>query len=125
MTAKELSDLAMIAGPIITILTAWFLIAKLLMPVIKKTKDLYNTWESFIRDWSGEEQSPGRDRIPGVMERLNQIDGQLKNNGGSSVKDAVDRIEIRINEIDDRLVEGDKKFDEIHNELKRIQKDLY
>ena len=78
-----------------------------------------------MRDWSGEEERPGRSRVAGVMERLNEIDGALKNNGGTSVKDAVDRIEIRVNEIDDRLYDGDKKFGDIYDELKRIKKDLY
>jgi hypothetical protein len=40
-----------------------------------------------------EEASPGRARVPGVMERLNRLDGELSNNGGSSVKDAIERIE--------------------------------
>ena len=52
------------------------------------------TWlEKFRRDWEGEEASPGRSRVPGVMERLNRLDGELSNNGGSSVKDAIERIE--------------------------------
>ena len=78
-----------------------------------------------MRDWAGEDAKPGRSRVPGVMERLNEIDGALKNNGGTSVKDAVDRIEIRVNEIDDRLADGDQKFNDIHTELTRIKKDLY
>lgn len=107
-----------------TVLLA-ILTIKVIIPLIKRTFTLFNTWESFIRDWAGEEASPGRDRVPGVMERLNEIDGALKNNGGSSVKDAVDRIEIRVNEIDQRLNDGDAKFNEIHEELKRIKKDIY
>lgn len=95
---------------------------KIIIPLFKRIFELFNTWESFIRDWAGEPGGPGRDRVPGVMERLNEIDGALKNNGGSSIKDAVDRIEIRVNEIDDRLNAGDKKFDEIFEEIKRIKK---
>lgn len=45
-----------------------------------------------MRDWEGEEQSPGRDRVPGVMERLNKLDGELSNNGGSTTKDKVDQL---------------------------------
>lgn len=98
---------------------------KVIIPMVLRTRKLFATWDAFIRDWAGEEASPGRDRVPGVMERLNAIDGALKNNGGSSVKDAVDRIEIRVNEIDDRLNDGDAKFDQMHDEIKRIKKDLY
>lgn len=44
---------------------------------------------AFRRDFYGTEAEPGRDKVPGVMERLNSIDGELKRNGGSTVKDAV------------------------------------
>ena len=49
--------------------------------------------ERFMRDWEGEEASPGRDAIPGVMQRLNNMDGELSQNGGfTTVKDRVDRL---------------------------------
>jgi hypothetical protein len=49
--------------------------------------------ERFMRDWEGEEAVPGRDRVPGVMERLNKMDGELSQNGGyTTVKDRVDRL---------------------------------
>ena len=49
--------------------------------------------ERFMRDWEGEEASPGRDAVPGVMQRLNNMDGELSQNGGyTTVKDRVDRL---------------------------------
>lgn len=49
--------------------------------------------ERFMRDWEGEEALPGRDAIPGVMQRLNNMDGELSQNGGfTTVKDRVDRL---------------------------------
>jgi hypothetical protein len=60
---------------------------------IRTMKSMMTWLEKFRRDWEGEEASPGRDRVPGVMERLNRLDGELSNNGGSSVKDAIERIE--------------------------------
>ena len=45
-----------------------------------------------MRDWEGEVAEPGRDATPGVMERLNKLDGELSNNGGKSTKDVVDRL---------------------------------
>ena len=66
---------------------------------IKKVK-LFFTWlDKFRRDWEGEEAEPGRDRVPGVMERLNRLDGELSNNGGSSLKDAVQRIEFKLDKM--------------------------
>ena len=61
-----------------------------------------------MRDWSGEEAEPGRDRVPGVMERLNKLDGELSNNGGKSTKDVVDKLfanQERIMSTFERVVE--------------------
>jgi hypothetical protein len=114
-----------------TILATWLLIARIIVPTRNKVRSVMKRWEEFLVDWSGEDSRPGRDRRPGVMERLNEIDGQLKKNGGASVKDAVDRIEIHVGEIhdkihqvDQRLEEGDKKFDAIENRLKKLEEKL-
>ena len=64
----------------------------LLNPLRKKIKRWASWMEMFIRDWEGEEEAPGRDRVPGVMERLNKLDGELSNNGGRTTKDKVDRL---------------------------------
>lgn len=109
------------AGGITIILGAYFSIVKFLIPLFKRIYKWFVSWELFLIDWSGEDARPGRDRIPGVMERLNAIDGELKHNGGSSVKDAVDRIEIKINEVDERLLSGDNKFDEISQKIKGLE----
>lgn len=64
----------------------------LLSPFYKKLKRWSAWMERFMRDWEGEEAEPGRDRVPGVMERLNKLDGELSNNGGSTTKDKVDKL---------------------------------
>jgi hypothetical protein len=104
------------------------LIIKIIVPTRNKVREAIGKWENFMVDWAGEEARSGVDRKPGVMERLYEIDGQLKNNGGSSVKDAVDRIEINVNEIKDRtdqidlrLKDGDKRFDQIEKRLKGLE----
>jgi hypothetical protein len=68
-------------------------------PLIKKANERARAMELFLRDWSGEEASPGRDRVPGVMERLNKLDGEFKRNGGSTMKDAVSRIERSVKDV--------------------------
>jgi len=68
-------------------------IGVLLSPLYKKVKRFMQWMERFMRDWEGEEAEPGRDRVPGVMERLNKMDGELSQNGGyTTVKDRVDRL---------------------------------
>ena len=61
-------------------------------PAFKRTKEFFSWVERFMRDWEGEEESPGRDRVPGVMERLNKLDGELSQNGGKSTKDTVNKL---------------------------------
>lgn len=63
-----------------------------LRPAYKRTKEFFSWIERFMRDWEGEEESPGRDRVPGVMERLNKLDGELSQNGGKSTKDTVNKL---------------------------------
>ena len=66
---------------------------------IKKLKVFFTWLDKFRRDWEGEDAEPGRDKVPGVMERLNRLDGELSNNGGSSLKDAVQRIEFKLDKL--------------------------
>lgn len=117
-----------IAAALGTVLASWLLIGKIIVPAAKRVSSWFNSWEKFMVDWAGEEARPGRDAIPGVMERLNDIDGELKNNGGSSIKDAVDRIDTQVNEIlsdskeiKRRLEDGDRKFDQIEKRLKKLE----
>ena len=79
------TTIGIVAGALISI-------GVLLSPFYKKIKRWAQWMERFMRDWEGEEAEPGRDRVPGVMERLNKLDGELSNNGGSTTKDKVDRL---------------------------------
>ena len=75
------------------IITAALLGLRQLLQPYKEKADLFMSWfEDFKRDWSGEEESPGRDRTAGVMERLNRLDGELSSNGGKSTKDVVNKL---------------------------------
>lgn len=80
------ATLGIVAGALISI-------GVLLSPLYKRIKRFMQWMERFMRDWEGEEAEPGRDRVPGVMERLNSMDGELSQNGGyTTVKDRVDRL---------------------------------
>lgn len=77
----------------IGIVTAALLgLGALLKPAYSKMKDFMDWMERFKRDWEGEPEEPGRDRVPGVMERLNKLDGELSQNGGKSTKDTVNKL---------------------------------
>lgn len=84
-------------------------------PTVKAITRINHQLEVFMRDWTGTEAEPGRDAVPGVMERLNRLDGELSRNGGKSVKDVVNRIEKR-------LVEGDKKFDDLYSRVNELER---
>jgi hypothetical protein len=59
------------------------------------------TWYTFIEDWYGTEDKLGiNERLNDGQEHFNKIDAELAtikaelfNNGGSSLRDAIDRIE--------------------------------
>lgn len=108
---------------VITISGALAVVWKLLKPIVYKVKAFSESVNSFLRDWNGEDSREGRDKVPGVMERLNRIDGELKHNGGSSMKDSQKRIEQTLKKIDERLEEGNRKFDELETRVSRIERE--
>jgi hypothetical protein len=92
-----------LVGVVAAILGAIVLVGRVVYPPYQAMKSLMNWLEKFRRDWEGEPAEPGRDRTPGVMERLNRLDGELSNNGGSSLKDAVQRIETSLSVIEEKI----------------------
>jgi hypothetical protein len=55
------------------------------------------TWR-FLEDWNGQPARHGEPPVPGVVDRIVAIEYQLHPNGGGSMKDAVDRIEVKVDE---------------------------
>jgi hypothetical protein len=113
-----LTSIAVITSCVIAVLSA------VVFPMARKFKTFSSGWDDFMRDWKGEDAEPGRDHAPGVMERLNDIDGEFKKNSGSTLKDAVARIESKLDEgetrmarIEDRLRKGDEKMSRIEEKL--------
>jgi len=105
------------AAAVITVGTALGMLWRLLRPVCARLHVLMDNWDTFMRDWAGEPASPGRSAVPGVMERLNRIDGELKRNGGSSMKDALTRVEKKLEQIDARLETGNARFEKIEEQI--------
>lgn len=119
-----MNEVTMWATTIIAVGGAVGVIWKLTRPVVRKTKNLLESLSSFVRDWEGEPAAPGRAKVPGVMERLNRIDGELKHNGGSSMKDSIKRIETKLNEIDARLEDGAQTFTSLDSRLGAVEDKL-
>lgn len=68
--------------------------------IIQQNEQMARRNDEFREDWYGTAARPGRDAEPGVMERLKgiearqgRVESQLVTNGGSSLRDAVNRIE--------------------------------
>ena len=110
---SKFDALVWIAAGLVTFAT----LARLVVyPVIREIRDAMRWWKKFARDWDGEEPSPGRARVPGVMERLNGIDGQLHRNGGESLKD-------KVCDLHDMASALNSKVTDIENRQRLIQRE--
>ena len=90
---------------------------QLFRPLKKRVESVFEWVEIFQRDWSGEPEGPGRDAVPGVMERLNKLDGELSQNGGKSTKDVVNRLEYKFDMLADAFVEMGERLISIEESL--------
>ena len=54
----------------------------------------------FLDDWFGEDARPGFVARPGIPERLAEVEKQLHADGGTSLRDAINRIEARVERIE-------------------------
>jgi len=80
-----MDDLTWLAGLISVISVIVGAVWAMLRPI----RAQLHRWEAFWDDWQGTPARPGHGEVPGVMQRLQSIDGELQRNGGSSLKDQV------------------------------------
>lgn len=109
MWRDTLGDVALVAGSVVAVSGALAAVAGLMIKTVRSVRALLRGTGEFLDDWRGE---PGRDGVPqrlGVMHRLadieagqaaaaarlDRIEREVRPNGGSSLRDAVDRIERR------------------------------
>jgi hypothetical protein len=111
--------LAFVAGAIAVLTLLGLVYRMFLKSLIREIKDWSSWLKKFQRDWDGEPASAGRDATPGVMERLNKIDGELKRNGGESLKDKVVETWECAQELDARVTTMELRQNEIHEALNR------
>lgn len=105
------------AAAIIAVGGAAGVLWKLFYPIVTKTKKLLDALSLFTEDWFGSDGDALHPRKPGMLERMRSVEAELKHNGGSSIKDAVRRIENKLTEIDARLDAGALRFDELEKRI--------
>ena len=101
----DFEDIVAFAAGALTMITLYTAFRAL--PFVKRLKAFFTWWEQFKETWDGKEATPGSDRVPGLPERVNSIDGELKRNGGSTVKDAIFKTKREVEKINRRLDYGD------------------
>ena len=90
-----IDDLTWLAG-LISVLAV---IIGAVWAMLKPLKRQADRIEAFWDDWQGTPAGPGRSAVPGVMERLQSIDGELTHNGGNSLKDQVVETSRKLDEL--------------------------
>ena len=113
-----------IAGVIILVASVLTALGVIFRPGYKRVKDFLGWFDHFRRDWMGEEEAPGRDRVPGVMERLNKLDGELSQNGGKSTKDVVNKMLYKQEKIEEKVDVMLEAFVEMGERLIKIEDSL-
>lgn len=109
---------------IVGILSGAIGVGAFLVTIWRSITSLTAKLDLFWEDWNGSEARAGRDATPGVMDRLNKIDGELKHNGGSTMKDAVKRIESKVDTISERIEKGDQRFIEGNSRFADLEQKL-
>jgi hypothetical protein len=92
-------DVVVFAAGATTVLTFLTLLAR---PVWGEFKEFLAWSKKFRQDWDGEPARDGRDAVPGVMARMNRIDGEFSRNGGSTMKDSQFRTERALHRMEVR-----------------------
>jgi hypothetical protein len=113
-----------ISGAIILVASVFISLGVIFRPGYKRVKEISDWFDHFKRDWIGEEESPGRDRIPGVMERLNKLDGELSQNGGKSTKDVANKVLYKQEKMEEKVDVMLEAFVEMGERLINIEDSL-
>jgi hypothetical protein len=92
MTGNSALDAFAIAGIIAAGLGLLFVLARIGRRLWKVVQLL----DDFFDDWRGCPARPGVPARVGVMERLDTIEHEVQANDGSSLKDAVKRVESKL-----------------------------
>lgn len=82
--------------------------------LVRKCWPAVRKFTHFIDDVAGEPDRPGVPGRPGLMERVAYIEHEVKTNHGSSLKDAVKRVETQMAHNSDQMNEQGDQLTELH-----------
>ncbi len=89
MTVQPWAAAGVVLGVILTAVTLAVMVGRPLRRLARQS-------DEFREDWYGVPARPGRAAIPGVPERLARIEQEFRTNGGATLRDAVGRLETRL-----------------------------
>lgn len=88
-------------GGALTVVAGVVAFIRKVLPVIRRIGH-------FVDDWFGESGRPGTPPVPGVLDRLaaiesrlSRVEGQFQPNSGSTLRDAVDRVEEQVQQLNE------------------------
>ena len=110
-----LDDLTWLAG-LISVISV---IVGAVWAMLKPLKRQADRIEAFWDDWQGTPAGPGRSAVPGVMERLQSIDGELtRNGGGNSLKD---QVMSNSRKLDELATQNADEHDDIKRQVQAVK----
>ena len=120
----DIGDVAALAGTITVILGAALILWRVLSPVFKKIFGSLEWLSDFRLSWEGtppDPDQPWQPHIPGVMARLNRLDGEFADDGNGSLKSSVRRIEQTVNSIAARQGEIFYQVESLSNRISDLE----
>lgn len=110
LTSAQAPSQALDPTILLTWLTCLATLGSLVVAVLKYGRRIMQ----MVEDFNGEKERPGVPARPGVMQRLLVIEAEITPNHGSSIKDAVTRIDTQVADLTTD-VKG------LHNRLDGVQ----
>lgn len=103
----DIADLAMYAGFVTVILGALALLHRwFLRKPIDRVRRYLDWLDRFREEWEGtplDPEKPWQPRTPGVLERLNALDGEFADDGNGSLKSSVRRTESLVQKMYEQM----------------------
>jgi len=109
----DLTRLAELIAVVTTIVAA---VWALLRPLKRQADRIEMFWE----DWNGTDARPGHSAVPGVMDRLASIDGELQRNGGNSLKD---QVAATVHKVDQLAAQNAAEHVDLGRQIKSVKDD--